>query len=57
MPVFSLGYMAGMVWPELSFHTLVYADIAVKLAWGTALLTSGRPPAAGASANAAAITK
>ncbi|MNB85448.1 hypothetical protein D3C75_323600 [compost metagenome] len=53
----SANALTGMFWPELSFHTLVYADIAVKLAWGTALLISGRPAAAGSSANSAAITK
>lgn len=30
----STNAVAGMVWPELSFHALVYADLAVKVLWG-----------------------
>lgn len=42
----SANAVAGMVWPELSFHTLVYVDLAAKVLWGTLLLLSGRPAAA-----------
>lgn len=42
----SANAVAGMVWPELSFHALVYVDLAVKVLWGTLLLLSGRPAAA-----------
>lgn len=41
----SANAVAGMVWPGLSFHALVYADLAVKVLWGTLLLLSGRPAA------------
>jgi hypothetical protein len=53
----SANALAGMFWPDLSFHTIVYVDLVIKLVWGTALLLSGRPSAAGRSANPPAITK
>lgn len=53
----SANALTGMLWPDLSFHTLVYVDLAVKLFWGAALLLSGRPAAAGQSASPSAIAK
>ncbi|AHV99656.1 DUF6609 family protein [Paenibacillus sabinae] len=53
----SANALTGMLWPDLSFHTLVYVDLAVKLIWGAALLLSGRPVAAEQSASPSATAK
>jgi len=53
----STNALYGMLYPNYSFHTLVYTDLAIKLIWGAALLLSSRPTEVNQSNNPTITTK